>query len=142
VYSYEERVKAVRLYTEFDQRASAAIRALGYPTRRTLREWHKELLEAGDLHEAYAKKSRYSEQHKQEAVDYYLSHGQNISGTRKALGYPCRGTLRTWIDELAPGVRSVPIRSGPAWGIQLTVYKNPNCGVWARLTRPAGPPCR
>jgi transposase InsO family protein/transposase-like protein len=113
LYSYDERMKAVSLYMEYDLRGSAAIRKLGYPSRRALRDWHKEFLQAGDLHHTYAGRSRYSDQQKRKAVEYYLSHGENTSGTTKTLGYPCRETLRTWIDELMPGLRRVPIRSGP-----------------------------
>ena len=112
MYSYEERMKAVRLYVEYNHSGAAAVRKLGYPTRRTLREWHKEYVESGDLHAKYPKRAKYSDEQKREAVEYYLLHGRSISGTIRALGYPCRETLREWIDELFPGLRSVAIRSG------------------------------
>ena len=53
MYSYEERMKAVRLYIEYDHRGAAAVRKLGYPTRRTLRDWHREYLESGILLQTY-----------------------------------------------------------------------------------------
>lgn len=39
------------------------------------------------------------------AVEHYLSHGRCLAGTLRALGYPGRGTLADWIDELHPEAR-------------------------------------
>jgi hypothetical protein len=36
------------------------------------------------------------------AVDHFLDHGRCIEFTRKALGYPCRSLLRSWICERHP----------------------------------------
>jgi transposase InsO family protein/transposase-like protein len=114
MYSYEDRMRAVRLYIEFDHQMSRAIKKLGYPSRRALRDWYQEFLESGDLHTWYPKRSQYSDEDRRTAVEYFWSHGENISGTVSSLGYPSRDTLRMWIDELSPGMRKVPIQSGPS----------------------------
>jgi putative transposase len=112
MYSYEDRTKAVRLYIEFDQQMSRVIKKLGYPSRRALRDWYQELLEAGDLHTTYPERSPYSDQDRQRAVDHFSAHGENISRTISRLGYPSRDSLRMWIDELSPGMRKAPVQSG------------------------------
>ena len=47
-------------------------------------------------------KSKYSDEQKKLAVDHYLTHGRCMAVTMKALGYPGRDTLATWIDDLHP----------------------------------------
>ena len=112
MYSYEARMRAVRLYIKYDRRPAATIRELGYPSRGMLRSWYREFGESGDLHQGLRRRPRYSNEQKQRAVEHYWAHGRCVSRTVAVLGYPHRETLRRWIDELMPGVRSVPIRSG------------------------------
>ena len=110
--SYKARMRAVRLYIKYGQRPAATIRELGYPSRGMLRSWCREFRESGDLHQAYRRRPRYSTEEKQRAVEHCWAHGRSVSRTVEVLGYPHRETLRRWIDELMPGVRSVPVRSG------------------------------
>jgi len=110
MYSYEERIKAVKLYIQYDLSAAATIRELGYPNRKMLVRWYREYLEKGDLHKRYIKSSSYTLEQKKLAVNYYLEHGRNISSTARILGYPSREILTKWIDELAPGIRKVCIK--------------------------------
>ncbi len=112
MYSYEDRIKAVRLYIKYDLSAADTVRELGYPSRKMLVRWYKEYLETGGLHEGYDKHPVYTSAQKKAAVNYYLEHGRNISRTVRAVGYPTRETLAQWIDELAPGERKVRIRRG------------------------------
>ena len=49
MYSYEDRMKAVQLYIQYDQNAAAVIRELGYPNRHSLVSWYKEYLNNNDL---------------------------------------------------------------------------------------------
>ena len=112
MYSYEDRMRAVRLYIKFDHQMSRVIKKLGYPSRRALRDWYQEFLQAGDLPTTYPERSLYSDEERQRAVEYFWAHGENISRTISRLGYPSRDTLRMWIDELSPGVRKVPVQSG------------------------------
>jgi len=110
MYSYEDRMKAVKLYIKYDLCAADTIRTLGYPNPKMLVRWYKEFKETGDLHKQYIKRPKYTFEQMKAAVDYYLEHGRNITRTVKALGYPSRDELAKWIDELAPGNRKARIK--------------------------------
>ena len=60
MYSKEERQKAVDLYIKYGKRASAVIRELGYPDRKTLACRYKEYEEQGRLHEAQRRQAWHS----------------------------------------------------------------------------------
>ena len=117
MYSFEDRMRAVRLYIQYDCGAAATVRELGYPSVKMLRSWHREYVVSGDLPRGYSGNSIYSDEQKQKAIDYFLKHGHRLSKTAAALGYPSRETLRMWIDELCPGVRKIGIRRGRAASI-------------------------
>ncbi|WP_152530726.1 IS3 family transposase [Paraburkholderia dilworthii] len=103
MYSYEDRLRAVRLYLELGKRIKATIRRLGYPTKNALKAWHREYEECHDLRIGYVRATpRYSDEQKQAAVDHYLSHDRCAAATLRALGYPSRGTLAAWIEERCP----------------------------------------
>lgn len=112
MYSYEDRLKAVKLYIKYDFSVAATIRELGYPNRKMLVRWYKEYKEIGDLHKQYIKRPKYTSEQRKAAVNYYLEHGRNITRTVRALGYPSRDELPKWIDELAPGERKARIERG------------------------------
>ena len=105
MYSYEERMKAVKLYIKYGLCAADTVRELGYPYRKMLARWYKEYKETGDLHKQFIKRPKYTPEQMKAAVDYYLEHGRNISRTVRTLGYPSREVLTEWISELAPGTR-------------------------------------
>lgn len=90
MYSYEDRVRAVRLYIKLGKRVAATIRQLGYPTKNSLKSWHQEHEQRLDLHTGYARAPKYSQAQKELAVEHYLEHGRCVSATIKALGYPSR----------------------------------------------------
>ena len=102
MFSYEERIKAVKLLLQYDMSYSTVIRELGYPSKETLWNWYNEYSQNGDLHQNYIKQPKFSEEEKQRAVNYYLEHGRSVSRTVKKLGYPSRPVLDKWILELAP----------------------------------------
>lgn len=54
-----------------------------------------------------SKKSKYSEEQKQIAVNHYFEYGQCYARTIRLLGYPNRESLRQWCEELAPGARKL-----------------------------------
>src|SRR5690606_6560440 len=102
VYSREERMKAVKLYFQYDRQVAPVLRELGYPSRGALRRWVAAFEATGDVHAGYRRErhpSKYSEAQKRAAVDYYLTHGRNLQKTVRALGYPNRDTLRQWLNE-------------------------------------------
>lgn len=42
MYTYEQRMTAVKLYIKYFHKAAAVIRELGYPNRHVLVQWFKE----------------------------------------------------------------------------------------------------
>lgn len=89
MYSYEERLRAVKLYIKLDRRCKATIRQLGYATKNSLKAWHNEFQESGDLKNGYVRPTpKYSEEQKNVALNHYANHGRCIVYTAKALGYP------------------------------------------------------
>ncbi|NLG89795.1 MAG: IS3 family transposase [Clostridiaceae bacterium] len=102
MFSYDERIKAVKLLIQYDLSYSTVIRELGYPSKQSLRNWYNEYFRNGDLHQDYVRESIFSEEEKQRAVNYYLEHGRSVSRTVKKLGYPSRPVLDKWILDIAP----------------------------------------
>ena len=77
--------------SNWGKHTGATIRQLGYPTKNSLKGWHKEYERCLDLSRGYVlSKSKYSLAQREKAVGYYLDHGRCIASTIKALGYPAR----------------------------------------------------
>ena len=107
MYSYEDRMKAVQLYIQYDQNAAAVIRELGYPNRHSLVSWYKEYLNNNDLKKKRFRPEKYSKAQRDTAVRYYMEHGKCASRTLRALGYPSRTLLKQWIKERHPEEKSL-----------------------------------
>ena len=106
MYSYEDRIRAVKLYIKLGKRTGATIRQLGYPTKNALKSWHRGFEQGHDLPAGYVlSRPKYSDEQKEVAVQHYLNHDRCLAGTLKALGYPCRDTLSAWVYELHPETR-------------------------------------
>lgn len=102
MYTYEEKIAAVKLLLQYNMKSSKVRRELGYPAKTTLFNWYNEYKETGDLSKEFRKTPVYSQGEKQKALDFYISNGENIIGTARALGYPCRATLSEWVKEKFP----------------------------------------
>ena len=106
MYSYEDRIRAVKLYIKLGKRSAATIRQLGYPTRKALETWNQEYEQSRDLSKGYVRsKWKYSEEQKKAAVEHYLDHDRCLAATVKALGYPVCDTLAAWVEQLRPDRR-------------------------------------
>jgi len=106
MYSYEERLRAVKLYLTLGKRCKATIHQLGYPTKNALKAWHDEFERRGDLQAGYARsKPKYSDEQRNVAVEHWANHGRCFAFTLKALGYPCRQKLTAWVRERYPEAR-------------------------------------
>ena len=106
MYSYEDRIRAVKLYIKFGKRTGPTIRQLGYPTKNSLKGWFREHQQGRDLRAGYDRSTqKYSAQQMQVAVQHYLDHDRCIASTIRALVYPYRDLLTGWIAELHPEVR-------------------------------------
>lgn len=110
MYSYEERLRAVKLYIKYDHSISAVIRELGYPSHQALLQWYREYQTYGDLRITQIRQGKYTPKQRRVAVAYYQEHGQNLDRTVKALGYPSRARLFEWLKEDI-GRASRPCRS-------------------------------
>ena len=87
MYSYEDRIRAVKLYLKLGRRIAATIRQLGYPTKNSLLSWYREYQAHEDLARVYERtKTKYSCEEKSFAVEHYLNHGRCVSFTLSALG--------------------------------------------------------
>ena len=42
MYTYKDRIKAVKLLIKYDMNCSDTTRTLGYPSRKTFQNWYKE----------------------------------------------------------------------------------------------------
>lgn len=115
MYSYEDRIRAVRLYFKLGKRLGATLRKLGYPTKNSLLAWCREFEQEQDLKQGYQReKWLYDTEDKRRAVEHYIAHGHCLAYTIRTLGYPCRATLSGWIRELRPGLRKILVgRIGP-----------------------------
>jgi len=49
MYSYEDRIRAVKLFIKLGKRTGLTIRQLGYPTKNSLKNWHLEYERSRDL---------------------------------------------------------------------------------------------
>ena len=118
MYSYEDRLRAVRLYIKLGKRIGLTIRQLGYPTKNALKSWHREYEQRLDLPAGYVRQPRYSQAHKEQAVGHYLEHGRCIAATISMLGYPSRSLLSEWLRDLLPQERTSvagrPLELAPA----------------------------
>lgn len=117
MYSYEDRIRAVKLYIKLGKRTGATIRQLGYPTKNALKSWYREYQQSRDLPADYVlSRPKYSDEQKEVAVQHYLNHDRCLAGTLKALGYPCRDTLLAWVYQLHPETRKRVV--GKARGVR------------------------
>jgi transposase-like protein len=55
MFSYEERIRAVKLYIKLGKRLGATIRQLGYPTKNSLIGWYREYERDRDLQVGYVR---------------------------------------------------------------------------------------
>ena len=106
MYSYEDRLRAVRLYLKLGKRIGLTIRQLGYPTKNALKTWYREYEQRHDLPAGYVRPPVYSQAQKEWAVEHYLKHGRCIAATIKTLGSPSRSLLSEWLRELHPQERA------------------------------------
>lgn len=102
MYSYEDRIRAVKFYINCGYNAAYTVRKLGYPDVTQIVRWYREYSRDNDLHHGRKKVSKYSDKEKRVAVDYYFSHDRNALKTVKSLGYPSRPLLLEWVKKLYP----------------------------------------
>ena len=111
MYSYEDRLRAVRLYIKLGKRTGLTIRQLGYPTKNALKAWHRAYEQRLDLPATFVRKPKYTSAQRQLAIDHFVANGRCLAVTIKALGYPSRALLAGWVRDAYP---DLPLRVGQA----------------------------
>ena len=93
MYSYDERMAAVKLYILYEN-PHRVKKELGYPSSPvTVYRWYNEFKKNGRLHKRYAGPEYYSEEEKRIAIEHYKNNGRNIQHTIATLGYPSAKAL-------------------------------------------------
>src|SRR5699024_5973690 len=128
MYTYDEKLRAINLYFKYESYA-ASLNELGYPSRGALRKWVYEFERNGDMKKALTRRSKYSLEQKQEAVNHYLEYGKCYSRTCRVLGYPSRALLTQWVMEMTSELSQFKRN-----GIHLTSEEK-EAGVVALVTR-------
>lgn len=95
-FTYKEKLKAIKHYQNTNS-IKGTVRELGYPSRGALKNWIKEFNLTGTIHGG--KKSRYSPQQREAAVQYYLINWKSVEKTIKALGYTSDRELLRWLRQ-------------------------------------------
>ncbi|MBO8461404.1 MAG: hypothetical protein IAA85_01585 [Firmicutes bacterium] len=99
MHKIEEIEKALNLLDTYDGQLSKTARALGI-NRYTLRSWRDKRKKGQPLISGKRNKSSRSSKDEQEPViEYYFSHGENITKTCRILGYPSPSTLKLWVKK-------------------------------------------
>lgn len=102
-YSVEQKQKAVELYIQYEHCYIEVFFELGYPSKSCLNKWYREYLKNGEtfcVKKRHA--SKYTDEQRAAAVEYYLTHGKSIAKTIQALGYPRKSALCEWLNEDVP----------------------------------------
>ena len=110
MYSYEDRIRAVKLYIKLGKRLRPTIRQLGYPTKNALKGWYQEYEQRLDLPVGYAgRRPKYSQAQKAAAVEHYLTHDRCIAATMRATGaQQCNQKVREAFSRKKCGLRRMP----------------------------------
>lgn len=100
MYTLIQREAAVKLLIKYEFAYMKTKRELGYPSSRTtLRKWYHEFLAEGEVKVSYKRKSRYSDDQINAAIECYKNNGRSISATIRRLGYPSRAVLSRWLTD-------------------------------------------
>ena len=102
MYTCEQQMSAVKLQIKYYHKAAAVIQELGYPNCHALVQWFKEYEATGDLHQKsrHSRKSKFTEEEKQAALQFYQDHSRSITLTVKVLGYPGKTTFKQWLNAV------------------------------------------
>lgn len=102
MYSYQEKMRSLNLYIQYNHRAVPVVRELGYPDRHMRVKWYKQYETMGTLTKEVKRRPQFSEQQKREALQYYWEYGQSIVSTIRYFGYPSATTCKSWLNEAHP----------------------------------------
>ena len=99
MHKIEEIEKALNLLDTYDGQLSKTARALVI-NRYTLRSWRdKRKKEEPLISRTRNKSSKWSKEEQESAIEYYFSHGENITKACKKFGYPSASSLKSWVKK-------------------------------------------
>lgn len=99
MYSLDTIRKTLRLLEKYDCQFAKTSRETGVKVT-TIRSWQLRkkaglpLLKPRKDH-----KTRFSAVQRKAALDYYFSHGENVSRACRKLGYPSKASMRSWVSK-------------------------------------------
>ena len=71
MYSYEDRIRAVKLFKKLGKRTGATVRQLGYSAKNALKSWHRKFEQDQELATGYVRlKQKYSDEQKRVTVEH------------------------------------------------------------------------
>lgn len=106
MYSYEDRLRTVKLYIKLGKRVGLTIRQLCYPTKNALKGWHRKYEQRLELRTDFVRRAKYTQAQKERAANHYSENGRCVANTIRALGYPSRALLTAWVREQRPEARA------------------------------------
>lgn len=100
MYSYKQKIEAVRLYIRYKHKTKKVIKELGIAaTARTIRGWYRLYTQTGSLPRK-CMTSKYNQAQIDQAIYHYLTCGHNLKKTARCLGYPSLSCLTNWLKEI------------------------------------------
>jgi len=112
MYSHDDRIRAVRVYIQYDKSAAAVIRELGNPERKPLRYWYEEYLRDNRLKKKFVRSPKYNGAQKEAAVMELCTKDENVQEIASRYQVS-RCSIYQWARELLGegSVSSVPKRN-------------------------------
>lgn len=99
MYKLKQIEEALELLDRYDGQLSKAARELGI-NRRTLQSWRDKRKRKEPLLKANrASWSKWTEEQKQQAIEYYFNHGESVTKACRKLGFPTVSTLKLWVRQ-------------------------------------------
>lgn len=99
MYSLKQIETALKLLDQYDGQLSKTARELNIKIR-TLQSWRDKRRRNEPLLKRSRKSwSKWSEDQKREAIEYYFSHGENVTKTCRKLDFPTTSTLTDQVRQ-------------------------------------------
>ena len=99
MHKIEEIKKALNLLDTYDGQLSKTAKALGI-NRYTLRSWRDKRKKGEPLiSRKRNKSSKWSKEEQESVIEYYFSHGENVTKACRKFGYPSPSSLKSWVKK-------------------------------------------
>ena len=101
MYSYGDRIRAVKFYINCGYNAAYTVLKLGYLDIINLKHWYREYSQY-QYHHQKKRNATSIQILKKTAFDYYFAHDKSSLQTVKVLSDPSHTLFLIWIKELHP----------------------------------------